>query len=357
MSSTKEDGTAAATAQQLGSMSLGKSAERKGEPETKNEDDTNGTPTKKLCSKCGKESDTLKKCTACKCVWYCDKDCQNKHRKEHRKECRLIKKELDKRGGKLDVGTEVDVGPIGKLPPREECPICMRVSPLHAKLTGYAACCGKTLCGGCNLQHQLKSRDQAVLPTCAFCRTTVPRSDEDQLAQRRKRIELKDPDALISMAMDYGYGREGMPVDHAKCIDLLREVVDLGFTDAQYQLGNFYSNGEMGLEQNEEEAFKRYKEAAEGGHLPALHNLACTEWENGDGVAAMRHLRLSASGGYRESMESLISFFEIGLLQHKDLAETLQAFSCARTEMKSEHRDQYIKVLKEAGEYDEEYDL
>ena len=51
------------------------------------------------------------KCRACKCVWYCDKECQNKHWKEHKKECKRIKKELDKRGGKLDLGTELDVGP------------------------------------------------------------------------------------------------------------------------------------------------------------------------------------------------------------------------------------------------------
>ena len=354
MSSTKDDGTASAAAEQLGSMSLGESAERKGEPETKNEDDTNGTPTKKLCSKCGKESDKLKKCTACKCVWYCDKDCQNRHWKEHKKECKPIKKELAKRGGKLDLGTELDVGPLGKLPPREECPICMRVLPIHPKLHTYAPCCGKTLCCGCNYQHQTKSSEQAVLPTCAFCRTTVPRSIEEELALRSKRIELKDPDALMGMAMDYSCGRNGMPVDHAKCIGLLREVVDLGFTTAQYQIGAFHSTGEMGLEQNEEEAFKCYKEAAEGGHLIARHSLGCTEGRNGNHAAAMRHVRLSASGGYRRSMGSLVSCFEGGLLQHKDLAETLQAFYCARTEMKSEDRDQYIKLLKETGEYREE---
>ena len=67
----------------------------------------------KFCSSCGKESDTLKKCTACKCVWYCDKDCQKNHRREHKEECRRVKTELDKRGGKLDIGTESDLG----LPP------------------------------------------------------------------------------------------------------------------------------------------------------------------------------------------------------------------------------------------------
>ena len=47
--------------------------------------------------------------------------------------------------------------------------------------------------------------------------------------------------------------------------------------------------------------------------------------------------------------------FEKGLLHHADLAETLRAFYLARAEMKSEHRDQYIKYLKNTGKYKEEY--
>ena len=66
--------------------------------------------------------------------WYCDKECQNKHWKEHKKECRLVKNILDQRGGKLDVGTEKDLGPLAALPPKEECPICMHVLPLHTVL-------------------------------------------------------------------------------------------------------------------------------------------------------------------------------------------------------------------------------
>ena len=94
-------------------MSLGESTEKKDSETGTNT--KNGTPTKKeMCSACGKKSSTLMKCRACKCVWYCDKDCQNKHWKEHKTECKPIKKELDKRGGKLDLGTEEDIGPLGK---------------------------------------------------------------------------------------------------------------------------------------------------------------------------------------------------------------------------------------------------
>ena len=344
MSSNKEDGTAA-TAEQIGSMSLDGSVE----PENTEEAEA---PTKS-CSACGKKSDALKKCTACKCVWYCDKKCQNKHWRGHKKECKRIRKELDKRGGKLDVGTELDVGPLGKLPPREECPICMHALPIHANLQTYYPCCGKLICCGCDHQHSMKSGKGR---TCAFCREPLPKSNEAILAQIRKRVELKDPVALVNMAMKYGSGRNGLPVDQAKCVELLRESADLGFPGAQYNLGTFYHQGKMGLEQNEEEARKYYKEAAEGGHMLSLHNLGCAKAGNGDPVAAMRHWRLSASGGHKTSMGALIVCFEYGLLHHADLTETLQALYLSRFEMKSEGRDQHIAYLKMIGEYHAEYE-
>ena len=356
--SSEEDGTVTA-AQELGSNSLGESAERK-ESTTKS-----GTTPTKLCSACGKKSNTLKKCNGCKCVWYCDKKCQNKHRKEHKKECKRIKGELDKRGGKLDLGEELDVGPLEKPPPREECPICMHVLPLHSSLHTYYTCCGKSLCGGCSHQHQMKSGERVVeggrillAGTCAFCRTKAPRSNKEKLAQLSKRVEQKDPTALVDMAFVHADGRLGLPVDQAKCIDLLRESAGLGCPSAQYNLGTFHHFGRMGLEQNEIEAFKCWEKAAEGGHLISRHNIGSIAGGKGYNIAALRHWRLSASRGYRSSMDSLIGCFEAGgLLHHQDLAETLQAMYRSRAEMKSEDRDEYIKYLKETGKYRAEYDF
>ena len=214
------------------------------------------------------------------------------------------------------------------------------------------------VCGGCNLQHQMKSRSQRaeggktpVRPTCAFCRTAMPKVDE-VLARRRKRIELKDPEALRNMGLDYGYGNFGLPVDHANCIDYLRQSDALGDLPALYQLGLYYHEGEMGLEQNDEEALKYWEEASEGGHLVAQHNLACMEERSGNQVAALCYWRLSASEGFMSSMNSLISCFRNGLLHHEDLAETVQAMYRATAEMKSEDRNKYIQHLKMTGAYD-----
>ena len=203
-------------------------------------------------------------------------------------------------------------------------------------------------------QHKIKSRVQAVASTCAFCRTAAPDSDEELLARYRKRVERKDPQALNNLAMHYGEGRLGLPVDQAKCIDLLRQSADLCCPAAHYQLGNFYDDGKMGLEQNEAEALKYWKKAAGGGHCFAQHNLGNAEYQNGEYSAAMRHWRLSASGGFKNSLNNVIFSFEEGLLHHGGLAETLQAFYCSRAEMKSVDRDRYIEHLKETGEYREE---
>jgi hypothetical protein len=357
--SSKLEGTSAA-AEQLGSMSLGGSAVERKNNETKPTAKNGTNPTKKLCSACGKESDALKKCNGCKCVWYCDKDCQNKHRKEHKKECKRIKKILEKRGGRLDVGTEKDVGPIGKLPPQEECPICMHVLPIHPKVRIYAFCCGKTLCGGCEYQHQMKNgdmTDRGQTP-CAFCREPISDSNEESLARLRQRAEHKDPKAVCHMALIHDRGLYGLPVNQAKCIELLLVSADLGFPGAQFELGQFHHEGRTGLEQNEEEAIKYWKKAAEGGHLRAQHNLGCVvESKNRDYAIAMDHWRLSATGGFRPSVDSLLICFEHGLLHHGDLAETLQAFYLARAGMKSKGRDEYIAHLKTTGEYKQEYEL
>ena len=229
----------------------------------------------------------------------------------------------------------------------------MHACPMHTVHRTYIPCCGKTICASCDYQHWLKSEDK----TCAFCRTPVPGSDEELLSQFHKRVELKDLNALCNLAIKHGFAKNGLQVDQAKCIDLMRQCAGLGSPYAQYQLGRYHFKGEMGLEQNEEKAVKCWEKGAQGGDIYALYNLGCKEGRNGDCLAAMRHWRLAASAGFRAAMEGLITCFEKGLLHHGDLAETLQAMYLARCEMMSEERTQFIEYLRKNGEDIEEYDL
>ena len=237
----------------------------------------------------------------------------------------------------------------------------MRVLPIQENLQGYYACCGKTICCGCDHQHRIKSRERAakkgqktVSRTCAFCREPMPKSNEEANARMSKRAELNDRTAVRWLAQSHGYGESGLPLDHAKCIELMRQSADLGCPSAHYYLGSYHRYGRMGLEQNNGKSLLYFEKAAEGGHVQARHDLGCTVGINGDDIASMRHWRLSASLGSKKSMDSLICCFEDGDLHHGDLAESLRAYYRSITEMKSEDRDQYIAYLKMTGKYNAE---
>eukprot|EP01083_Nonionella_stella_P064191 167079_1 len=44
------------------------------------------------CATCNKIGATAL-CSACKCTYYCNKDCQRKHWKQHKKICKMIKEQ------------------------------------------------------------------------------------------------------------------------------------------------------------------------------------------------------------------------------------------------------------------------
>ncbi len=56
------------------------------------ESSAGGEDAEEACASCGKTGADLKRCTACKRVWYCDVTCQRNHRKTHRDECKRIEK-------------------------------------------------------------------------------------------------------------------------------------------------------------------------------------------------------------------------------------------------------------------------
>ena len=91
----------------------------------------------KSCASCGKTGGNLKRCTACRSVWYCGVTCQIDHRKAHKKECKRIKKELE----------------LWKPhPPTEECPVCLVPLPSGDDKATYWTCCGKMVCNACSAE-------------------------------------------------------------------------------------------------------------------------------------------------------------------------------------------------------------
>ncbi len=69
----------------------------------------------------------------------------------------------------------------------------------------------------------------------------------------------------------YAYGR-GVPQDDAEAVRWYRQAAEQGAAEAQYNLGLMHANG-RGVPENDAEAVKWYRLAADQGFARAQHNL------------------------------------------------------------------------------------
>ena len=76
-----------------------------------------------------------------------------------------------------------------------------------------------------------------------------------------------DVTAQYNLGVMYGEG-VGVPENESEAVKWFRKAADQGYADAQYNLGLMYDNGE-GVPENESEAVKWYRKAADQGHASA----------------------------------------------------------------------------------------
>ena len=125
--------------------------------------------------------------------------------------------------------------------------------------------------------------DGNYCPKCGSKRTDGDSEIEDE--------ESYDwAELLYSAGYEYFTGRN-MTQDYEKAIQIWKQAVDKGSSEAMFALGNAYYNGE-GVNQDYQLAFEWYGNACNLGHANAMYNLARC-YEKGDGVEKNASLALS----------------------------------------------------------------
>ena len=320
---------------------------------------TNAGDEMKHCASCNKSSTTLKKCTACKSVWYCNVSCQKNHRRAHKKKCKRIELELksgaDNRlksgGGNADKSdTKTDDDPELWKPhlPNEDCPVCMVPLPLAPHESTYLTCCNKSLCRACIEEHTRvwritnKKRKKKELPptdpTCPFCRTPAHKSGAEYLSRLETHVQKGSMRAIMHKAAGYKEGKWGLPQNIPKSLELYRCAADLGNADAMSYIGLLHERGDGGFVKNVGEGRQHMKTAAIMGSVMARHNLACLEASERNFDLAVKHFRLAAEAGLELSVQNLWKFFYRGKVSKEELEEALRLYQEACEEMDSEER-------------------
>jgi TPR repeat protein len=101
------------------------------------------------------------------------------------------------------------------------------------------------------------------------------------LKEFRPLAEQGNSDAQFNLGLMYDQG-EGVPENDAEAVKWYRLAAEQGHEEAQTNLGWMYAHGE-GVPENDAEAVKWYRLAAEQGDAEAQNNLG-TMYERGEGV-------------------------------------------------------------------------
>ena len=279
------------------------------------------------CAACGKEgnSDDMNTCNKCKSVKYCNAACKKKHRSKHKKACERRVAEL------YDEQLFKEVEP-------EECPICLLPLPHRADRTTVKSCCGKRICDGCVYAMRMSEGKDL----CAFCRTPLPATDEENMERIKKIVDKGNAEAFSALAGLYADGVRGIPQDHQKAIELYLKAGELGCATAYFNLGQAYNEGRRGLEVDDKKAKYYWELAAMGGNLMARHNLGAAEADADNVGRAMKHFILAARAGYEASLDIVKMGFTDGFVTKGEYANTLRAFQKRQNEMKSDERDKAV---------------
>eukprot|EP00979_Chaetoceros_neogracilis_P003160 scaffold537_cov223-Chaetoceros_neogracile.AAC.2 len=290
---------------------------------TKDADDS-----KHQCAACGDSDDgggSLKACTACNLVKYCNRTCQVAHRPAHKKACKKRLAEL------------FDEKLFKQPPPNEDCPICYLRLPIEEDQSRYQSCCGKMMCGGCICAHSAAAAD-AERFKCVFCRTEASLSDEEEIERIEKRVEANDALAMYNLGTCYQFGTMGLRQDHAKALELYRTSAKLENHFAHFNLSLFYRKGDI-VEKDARKATYHLQLGAMAGNAHARHNLGWNEGNAGNMDRAFKHLMISANDGHASSMKSVQEGYKNGFVTKDDFAKTIRAYGNSIVEMKSDDRD------------------
>jgi TPR repeat protein len=199
----------------------------------------------------------------------------------------------------------------------------------------YYPCCGKSICGGCVYSFAQSGNNYK----CPFCNSDRDKTDEEQVEELMRRVEVNDAGAVTALADCYYNGKLGLQQDGEKAMELWKQAAKLGSSEAYNFLGIIYDEGG-----DMKKAKFHYEAAAMAGNGSARSNLGLMEFESGNKERAVKHWMISASAGEPYAMHSLILLVPQGAVSKESIDSTLAAYNNSCAEMRSEARDANINM-------------
>jgi TPR repeat protein len=142
----------------------------------------------------------------------------------------------------------------------------------------------------------------SVLPNSPGIQTSAQQSEIErkQLASIRAKAEKGDAESQLELASVFYLGKFGVSEDNVEAVKWCRKAADQGFADAQYRLGNFYFKGE-GVAKDGVVANEWFRKSAEQNYAAGQYMLGLAFAQGDDArkdyVEAYKWVLLAAANG------------------------------------------------------------
>jgi hypothetical protein len=291
------------------------------------------------CANCGKTEeleDELKACNACKLVKYCSRDCQIAHRSQHKNACR-------KRAAELH-----DEALFRQPPEGDDCPICFLLLPTLPSGKTFMPCCGKMICSGCCHVHLLQSNGSA---TCPFCRADIPYYGKEVIKMLEERVDGNDSDAIYNLGRYYFEGDEdcGVKKNVDKAAKLFHRAADLGSAQAYHNLGVMYARGDD-VCKDDTKAKHYYEKATMAGCVTSRCNLGSMDANAGSFDRAIKHWLIAARFGDINAVNNIKEAMADGDATRDHYAQALRGYTQYMNYVRSDQRDK-AAAYSDANKY------
>ena len=157
-------------------------------------------------------------------------------------------------------------------------------------------------------------------------------ADTPIVAEWRKKAKESDAGAQFNLGNVYAFGLLGVPKDSIEAFKWYRLAAEQGEAGAQFNLGLMYDIG-TGIPKHPAEAVKWYRKAADQGQANAQNSLG-NMYANGEGVPkdsieAVKWYRLAADQGSADAQDNLAVAYYNGEGVQKDLVQARALWTVA----------------------------
>ncbi len=242
-----------------------------------------------------------------------------------------------------------------KRPPREECPLCLLPLPINSEESQFYSCCGNVICNGCIVSQIMAHIDDEEKggKLCPFCREALPKRCGYDAVILEREMALANSgrgEAMYYIGEYYMNGEKGLEQDIAEGLKWLHRALEAGFGRAAVSIGKSYDHGD-GVDQDGDKALEYYHKGADLNHIYALIMIGQTLVLRGELEEAMLYWRKAMMCGDKDDTlaANLRKGYSEGYITKDEYAFTLREHQTALNEMKSEARETFLEYMARRG--------